>query len=152
MTQTTPQTTILFPDEYREAELYEALAAQEAKQAADEHSFRVHINTRATENRAAQLQKSIDEANEAARIAQAAEDARMHSEEKQAREARKKARDEVFICRLVCCLFATITAARLLLVDAISLEIAMIVFVASLAWICWEMFWAFRGIYRLLFR
>lgn len=146
------QTTILFPDEYRETELYEALAAEEAKQAAAEHSFRVHINTRATQNRAAQLQKSIDEANEAARIAQAAEDARRHSEEKQAREAQKKAREEACVCRLAYCLFAAITAYRLLMVNAISKEIAIIVFVAALVWICLEMFWAFRGIYRLLYR
>lgn len=146
------QTMTLFPDEYRETELYEAAAAQEAKQAAEEHDFHVHINTRATQNRAAQLQQAIDEANEAARIERAAKEARMHAEEKQARAAHRKACEKAYYHRIVYILFAAVSAYNLMLIGVVSKEFTTIVCVASLAWICWEMLCAFRGIFRLLYR
>lgn len=148
MTQTNTQTTILFPDEYRETELYEALAAQEAEQAAVEHDFRVHINTRAIENRAAQLQQAMDKASEAARVDEQAQEARRQEAAKRAKAARKRARETAFYRRMACCLIAAAVAYILMLIGAVSPVITVIVGIVALIWVCWEMFWIIRRAIR----
>lgn len=148
MTQTNTQTTILFPDEYRETELYEALAAQEAEQAAVEHDFHVHINTRAIENRAAQLQQAMDKASEAARADEQAQEVRRQEAAKRARAARKRARVTAFYRRIACCLIAAAVATLLEQAGAISPVLSFIVSLMAFLWVCWEMFWLIRKTIR----